>query len=224
MLNQIKNSPVRSQNEAEQLSLAQYITNNSTGGKTLTFGNLLTFPLEGRMFYVQPIYVQAASGSGSFPQNKITVAVYGNTVAWGDTLGQAVSGLFGEGGAADEPTEPGGTGTPATTAAAQLTEALTEIQDAYQAGQDALKAGDFAAYGDAQKRLDAAIKRAQALAPQLAHGHADAEWFGDPVAQPVGDASPPAADPRGVGRGLDLAPAGSVTYARAIPSTGSSKP
>ena len=57
-------------------------------GKTLTFGNLLSFPLEGRMFYVQPIYVQAASGSGSFPQNKAVVTVYGNTVAWGDTLGR----------------------------------------------------------------------------------------------------------------------------------------
>ena len=82
-------------------------------GKTLTFGNLLTFPLEGRMFYVQPIYVQAASGSGSFPQNKINVAVYGTTVAWGDTLAQAVSGLFGEGDGADEPEEPGGRRTPA---------------------------------------------------------------------------------------------------------------
>lgn len=167
VLNQIQNSPVRSQNPAEQLSLAQYITNNSGSGKTLTFGNLLSFPLEGRMFYVQPIYVQAAEGSGSFPQNKITVAVYGSTVAWGDTLGQAVSGLFGEGNAADDPEEPGGTDTPEGTAAAQLAEALTEIQDAYAAGQEALKTGDFAAYGDAQKRLDAAIKRAQALAPQL---------------------------------------------------------
>ena len=167
VLNQIKNSPERSQNESEQLSLAQYITQNSSGGKTLTYGNLLSFPLEGRMFYVQPLYVQAASGSGSFPQNKAVVTVYGNTVAWGDTLGQAVSGLFGEGAAADDPTEPNGPTTPGGTAAAQLTEALTEIQAAYQAGQAALKAGDFAAYGDAQKRLDTAIKRAQALAPQL---------------------------------------------------------
>lgn len=96
VLNQIRNSPVRSQNAAERALLAQYITNNSGGGKTLTFGSLLTFPLEGRMFYVQPIYVQAAAGSGSFPQNKITVAVYGTTVAWGDALEQAVSGLFGQ--------------------------------------------------------------------------------------------------------------------------------
>ena len=31
VLNQIQNSPVRSQNPAEQLSLAQYITQNSSG-------------------------------------------------------------------------------------------------------------------------------------------------------------------------------------------------
>jgi uncharacterized protein len=184
VLNQIKNSPERSQNEAEQLSLAQYITQNSSGGKTLTYGNLLSFPLEGRMFYVQPLYVQASSGSGSFPQNKAVATVYGNTVAWGDTLGQAVSGLFGEGNAADEPTEPGGTGTPSTSAAAQLTEALTEIQDAYQAGQDALKAGDFAAYGTAQKQLDAAIKKAQAIAPQLVVAGAT------PTPSPSGSATP----------------------------------
>ena len=171
VLNQIQNSPVRSQNPAEQLSLAQYITNNSQSGKQLTFGNLLTVPLEGRMFYVQPIYVQAASASGSFPQNKINVAVYGTTVAWGDTLEQAVSGLFGaaEEGDGDppEPTDPGQPPTPTTSAAAQLADALEEIQAAYAAGQEALKTGDFTAYDQAQKRLDAAIKRANAIAPQL---------------------------------------------------------
>ena len=128
------------------------------------------------MFYVQPIYVQAASGSGSFPQNKINVAVYGTTVAWGDTLEQAVSGLFGaeqpgesppEPGEPAEPSEPGEPTTPGGSAAAQLAAALTEIQNAYAAGQEALKAGDFAAYGVAQQRLDAAIKCAQAIAPQL---------------------------------------------------------
>ena len=171
VLNQIQNSPVRSQNPAEQLSLAQYITNNSQSGKELKFGNLLTFPLEGRMFYVQPIYVQAASASGSFPQNKVNVAVYGTTVAWGDTLEQAVSGLFGAGEEGDgeptPPSEPGQPSTPASPTAVQLADALEEIQAAYAAGQEALKTGDFTAYDRAQKRLDAAIKRANAIAPLL---------------------------------------------------------
>ena len=97
VINQIKNSNVASQNPAERLNLAQYITNNSGAGKDLTYGNLLTFPLAGQMFYVQPIYVQASSGSGSFPQNKVTVVLYGSQVAWGDTLAQAITGLFGAG-------------------------------------------------------------------------------------------------------------------------------
>ena len=196
VLNQIQNSPVRSQNAAEQLSLAQYITNNSGSGKALTFGNLLTFPLEGRMFYVQPIYVQAAAGSGSFPQNKITVAVYGTTVAWGDTLEQAVSGLFGAGDGSEEPTTPEQPTSPTGSAASQLAAALAEIQAAYNAGQDALKAGDFAAYGAAQKRLDAAIKRANAIAPLLTAGAASpspsptASATPSPTASPTASSSP----------------------------------
>ena len=170
IINQIKNSTARSQNPAEQLNLAQYITNNSGAGKELTYGNLLTFPLEGRMFYVQPIYVQASAGSGSFPQNKVTVAVYGSTVAWGDTLEQAVSGLFGQGDGSEQPqqpTTPDQPTAPSGTLQAQLAQAIADIEAAYQAGVDALKKGDFTAYGEAQTQLASAIQRANALARQL---------------------------------------------------------
>jgi uncharacterized protein len=193
VLNQIQNSPVRSQNPSEQLSLAQYITNNSQSGKQLTFGNLLTFPLEGRMFYVQPIYVQAASASGSFPQNKVNVAVYGSTVAWGDTLEQAVSGLFGEGDGSEEqgqPGQPGQPSTPSGTAAAQLTAALEEIQAAYAAGQDALKTGNFTAYDQAQKRLEAAILRANEIAPELTAPSPSPSASGSPSPSPSASPSP----------------------------------
>ena len=51
--------------EPRRAASAQYITNNSQSGAR-TFGNLLTFPLEGGMFYVQPIYVPA-HGLGVVP-------------------------------------------------------------------------------------------------------------------------------------------------------------
>ena len=172
VINQIKNSNVASQNPAERLNLAQYITNNSGGGKDLTYGNLLTFPLEGQMFYVQPIYVQAATGSGSFPQNKVTVVLYGTRVAWGDTLEQAITGLFGEGdGGTQEPDEPSTPDEPAepdTPLEAQLAAAIAAIQAAYDAGQEALQEGDFAAYGEAQDDLAEAIRRANQISAQLA--------------------------------------------------------
>ena len=88
-----------------------------------------------------------------------------------------MSGLFGQGDGSETPTTPTdpGTGTPTPpdtgqptgSAAAQLTAALAEMQAAYTAGQEALKSGDFTAYDQAQKRLDAALKKAAALAPQL---------------------------------------------------------
>ena len=62
-------------------------------------------------------------------------------MAWGDTLEQAVSGLFGAGRRerARQPGEPTApvTPEPVGTAAAQLAAALKEIQAAYTAGQQA---------------------------------------------------------------------------------------
>ncbi len=168
VINQIKNSNEPSQNPAERLNLAQYITNNSGAGKELTYGNLLTFPLEGQMFYVQPIYVQASTGSGSFPQNKVTVTLYGSKVAWGDTLEQAISGLWPGGTEQPEPpTTPDQPTTPDLPLEAQLARAVADIQKAYEAGQEALKNGDFTAYGEAQDQLAAALKRANEIAAQL---------------------------------------------------------
>ena len=47
VLNQIQNSPVRSQNPAEQLSLAQYITNNSQSGKAADVRQPADLPARG---------------------------------------------------------------------------------------------------------------------------------------------------------------------------------
>ena len=63
----------------------------------------------------------------------------------------------------DTPTTPT---TPPPADAAALAKALADIQAAYDAGQKALKAGDFAAYGTAQKQLNEAIQRAVAAAPK----------------------------------------------------------
>ncbi len=173
--NQIEVSTERSQSPTESLNLSQFIAQNRQAGKTLTFGNLLTLPVGGGLLYVQPMYVQAAKEGGSFPQIKATVAVFGKKVAWGETLGQALDGLFGgnSGAATGEGTpSPGATPSPGTTPpqqspTAQLAAAIEEIQAAYAAGQDALKAGDFTAYGAAQKRLEAAIAKAAAAAGAL---------------------------------------------------------
>ena len=186
VLNQIQTSPERSQNPAETQNLSTYITQNSQSGKILSFGNLLTFPLAGNLLYIQPVFVQQSKAAGSFPQNKITVAVYNDKVAWGDTVEQALNGLFGKG--ASTPTQPGGTPPPATqTDAERLASALADAQKAYDESQVALRKGDFTAYGEAQKRLAAALERARAAAPGALPGTSP-----QPSSSPSGSPSPTA--------------------------------
>lgn len=170
--NQIETSTERSASDSEQLNLGQFIANNRSAGKQLDYGNLLTLPVGQGMLYVEPLYVRAANENGSYPQVKAVVAVFGNTVAWGPTLDSALDRLFGGDSGAkagDSGAAPGGGTTPTAppkTGAAALQDALTQVQAAQAAAQAALKKGDWTAYGEAQKQLDAAIKKAVEAAPE----------------------------------------------------------
>ncbi|KGN34945.1 membrane protein [Knoellia sinensis KCTC 19936] len=199
--NQIEVSTARSQSPTEPLNLSQFIAQNRQSGKTLTYGNLLTLPVGEGLLYVQPMYVQASREGGSFPQNKATVAVFGKRIAWGETLDQALDGLFGGNSGAtagDSGTEPGttpppagGTTPPPASATAQLAAIIEDIEAANAAGQAALKKGDFAAYGEAQKDLQDAIARASALGPQLAAPTAPSpNGSASPTATPSPTSSP----------------------------------
>jgi uncharacterized membrane protein (UPF0182 family) len=167
---------------AFSLTLSQFLNNARQQGSRVTLGNLLTLPVGGGLLYVQPIYVSANTTS-AYPLSRATVVAFGDKLAWSDTLDGALDGLFGgnSGASAGDsgtsttppPTTGGGTPTTPTTPttpppadAAALTKALADIQAAYDAGQKALRAGDFAAYGQAQKDLNDAIQRAVAAAPK----------------------------------------------------------
>jgi hypothetical protein len=56
-----------------------------------------------------------------------------------------------------------GTGKGGTGTSTSLADALKRAQQAYDDGQKALRASDWQKYGEAQKRLAAALKDAQAL-------------------------------------------------------------
>jgi uncharacterized protein len=158
------------------LTLSQFLNNNRTQGSQISLGNQLTLPVGGGLLYVEPIYVSAKTGS-SYPLARAIVVAFGNQLAWSDTLGGALDALFGGSSgasAADTPTGTTttspvkggtGTGTAGTTASPALKAALADAQKAFSDGQAALKTGDFAAYGAAQKRLQAAIADAVAAAP-----------------------------------------------------------
>ncbi|MBB2890024.1 UPF0182 family protein [Flexivirga oryzae] len=157
-------------------TLAQFLTYNKQVGSTVEEGNLLTLPVGGGLLYVEPIYVRAA-GNTSFPLLKAVVVGFGDKLAWDTTLDGALNALFGgDSGATagdsgqssppsstpSSPSSSPSSSSKSTKPAAnpELRSALADAEQWYAQGEKDLKKGDFAAYGEDQKKLKAAIKRA----------------------------------------------------------------
>ncbi|WP_282949187.1 UPF0182 family protein [Cellulomonas endometrii] len=168
------------------------------GDSEVIRGNLLTLPVGGGLLYVQPVYVQAASGT-QFPLLQRVLVAFGDQIGFASTLDEALDQVFGgddgatAGDAGNDPQPPdtgegtgegdGGTAEPAPTpaptggateapadAAARLSQALESANQAIQDGQAALAEGDFAGYGEAQERLQQALDDAVAADQELNPG------------------------------------------------------
>jgi len=121
------------------------------GGSKVLNGNLLVIPVEESLLYIRPLYVVAEGNP--IPELKKIVVVYGNHVVAGDTLRQALAGIFGE--APQTREEAPGTapaGPPVSETVASL---LDQALAAYQRAQQALRAGDLATY---QREIETANK------------------------------------------------------------------
>ncbi|MCW2607113.1 MAG: hypothetical protein JWO60_1806 [Frankiales bacterium] len=131
------------------------------------FGNLLTVPAGQGLLYVQPVFVRAQGGE-SFPTLQRVLVSYGNEVAANTTLARSLADLFGGGTPGGTPTTPPSTGpTPTASPSApsvpgDVRSLAAEAVDAYEDGQTALRAGDFAAFGAAQARLNTVLQRLEA--------------------------------------------------------------
>ena len=148
-------------------------------------GNLLTLPVGGGLLYVQPVYVQSSGGT-KLPQLRKILVAFGDAVAFEDTLGEALNKLFGgDSGAStgdentpvnpnpetpgegegEDPNE-GTTPTPTPTPSAPTGDMQQLLDAAKQAMLDrdaAMQKQDWAAYGEADKRLTDAIEALLAL-------------------------------------------------------------
>ncbi|MCK6081014.1 UPF0182 family protein [Microbacterium sp. EYE_382] len=135
-------------------------------------GNLLTVPVGGGLLYVQPIFVQASSGTQLPQLRKILVA-------FEDTLQEALDALFGgDSGATagDEGTTPtpgpSATPTPGATpspepsdppstpgAGDEFDRLLQQAQQVIQDRDAALQAGDWTTYGELDEQLTNIVSR-----------------------------------------------------------------
>lgn len=156
-----------------------------TGESQVISGNLLTLPVGGGLLYVQPVYVRATTGT-SYPLLQKVLVSFGDEIAFEDTLDEALDELFGgdsgatagdnqlideeTGEEVDEPTDETATGEEAdepseesTTPSGDLATALKQMQAALSDRDEALQAGDWAAFGEADERLQKALAEALKL-------------------------------------------------------------
>jgi uncharacterized membrane protein (UPF0182 family) len=155
------------------------------GGSEVNLGNLLSLPFNGGLLYVEPVYLRATQDG--YPLLRKVLAGYGANVALADTLDEALAAVFeSDPNPTPEPVpgpepEPGPTPTPTPTPGpsgdplTDLQTALADAQAAYERGQAALADGDFAAYGQAQADLEAALRRAQEAEARLTGAEDDGQ-------------------------------------------------
>ena len=127
-------------------------------------GNLLTLPVGGGLLYVQPVYVRS-TGETSYPLLRKILVSFGDSIAFEDTLSQALDTLFG-GNAGVEPGTPGtptDPGTPNANVSPKLAAALNEARQALLDRAAAYKANDLVAAAEADKKLQAALQKAYEL-------------------------------------------------------------
>ncbi|MGW1397348.1 UPF0182 family membrane protein [Streptomyces sp. NPDC002405] len=195
---------VQSQFNSEP-SIAESIRLLKGGDSEVEYGNLLTVPLDGGLLYVEPVYLRG--GGLKYPLLRKVLVTYGGNTAFEDTLDKALNKVFGTEGSTTEPpgSETGGGGTgsgktnPPPSNNPTVQEALKDAQKAFDDGQTALKNGDWQAYGQAQKDLQDALKRAEdAQAQAEKAGGSGKNGDGKGGASPGASASPtPDSSPSG---------------------------
>ncbi|WP_371651435.1 UPF0182 family membrane protein [Streptomyces mirabilis] len=180
---------VQSQFNSQQ-DIAESIRLLKGGDSEVEYGNLLTVPLDGGLLYVEPVYVRG--GDLKYPLLRKVLVTYGGNTAFEDTLDQALNKIFGTDSTTSPPADTGTT-PPPTSSNPTVQQALTDAQKAFNEGQDALKKGDWTAYGQAQKDLQDALKRAedaQAKADKSTTGGSGGSKSNDKGSSPSSSPSP----------------------------------
>jgi len=134
---------------------------NQQGSRVIT-GTLLAIPIEQSLIYVQPLYLAAAE-QGALPELRRVVVAYGNNIAMEPTLEAALGRVFGTRVRGDEqaarPTERAAAAAPGGPPGPALSAGVQRAWEAWQRGQEALRRGDWATYGQEQKRVEEALRQ-----------------------------------------------------------------
>ncbi len=124
----------------------------------IVVGNLLVIPIGHSVMFAEPLYLRSkAAGIQAAPRLFRVILAFNDRIVVGATYAEALQKLFGsETPATPTPAAPGGPTKPGGPAPAVPTP--KQALDLLNQAEAALRAGDFAKYGDLQKRLKTALE------------------------------------------------------------------
>ncbi len=156
----------------------------SNSGSSYSRGEMFVIPIENSLLYVEPVYLEASTGS--LPEVKKVIVFYDEKMAYADTLAQALDQLFGKGAgdplltsypivtgyemadaiekAENQPPTPvdpnHGSDQPGDdTEDKTISELAALAQKAYENAQEALKKLDWTAYGEYMDQLSGYLEK-----------------------------------------------------------------
>lgn len=158
-------------NQEPEISSQLSLWNQS--GTQVIFGNMLVIPVDQSVLYVQPLYLQSTSVEGALPELQRVIVATNEKVVMRDTLADAIQAVIEPSSEAVTELEPaatpetgtgqtaqsGATPTAGTGTSGATADLATQAQRAFEDGQTALQNGDWAAYGEAQARLESLLQQ-----------------------------------------------------------------
>lgn len=125
----------------------------NSSGSSYSRGNLFIVPIEDSLLYIEPVYLEATNSS--IPEVKRVIVVYGDRIAYEETLAEALNTMFGEGSAEESPDSDQKQAEEGTsTESLSQTEIVNLAQEAFTNAQQAQQSGDWAKYGEYLKELE----------------------------------------------------------------------
>jgi uncharacterized membrane protein (UPF0182 family) len=134
--------------------ISQQLTLWGQRGSTVIRGSLLAIPIEQSLIYVQPLYL--AAEQGALPELRRVIVGYGNQIAMEPSLEASLLRIFG-----GRPRVEDAARRPPTPAdmAGSLRDLTQRAWETWTRAQEALRRGDWAGYGEEQRRLEEALRR-----------------------------------------------------------------
>ncbi|MCM1981874.1 UPF0182 family membrane protein [Lyngbya confervoides] len=134
-------------------TISQQLTLWSQSGSKVIRGNLIIFPIERSLLYVEPIYLRAEQAE--LPQLKRVIVAYDQSIVMAETFAEALTQIFGE----EKTATPPPSEDSVSSASPLFDQLAQQALETHQQADAAARAGQWSRFGQLQQRLRDILQR-----------------------------------------------------------------